>query len=187
MLGFLFGFNARLGRMHFFLGTIVLAVVMTAICFAIAATMFQQMPRGFNPTEADFMTWPVMIAIVFFGFVSFTLQAMRIRDIGWDPVCVIPGWFAAAIVDGMIAGRFPSWAIEQGHHGTMVGALINLVLFGALLFWPSGDYDESSTTFNTAPHKPEGSMFRPSTGRSAASAPAARIAQATRADFGRRG
>jgi hypothetical protein len=37
MLGFLFGFNARLGRMHFFLALIALAVVMTAICFAIAS------------------------------------------------------------------------------------------------------------------------------------------------------
>jgi hypothetical protein len=156
---------------------------MTAICFAIAATIFQQMPRGFNPTEADFTTWPVMVAIVFFGFVSFTLQAMRIRDIGWDPVCVIPGWIAAAIVDGMVAGRFPSWAIEQGRHGTIVGALINLVLLGALLFWPSGDYHESGPSFDATPPKPEGSMFRPT----AASAPAARIAQATRAEFGRRG
>ncbi len=183
MLGFLFGFNARLGRMHFFLGTIVLAVVMTAICFAIAATMFPQMPLGFRPTEADFMTWPVIVAIVLFGFISFTLQAMRIRDIGWDPVCVIPGWIAAALVDSMIAGRFPSWALGRDHHGTMVGALINLVLFGALLFWPSGDYDGSTPSFDTTPRKPEGSLLRPS----AASAPAARIAQATRAEFGRRG
>ena len=29
MLGFLFGFNARLGRLHYFLATIALAVVMT--------------------------------------------------------------------------------------------------------------------------------------------------------------
>ena len=133
------------------------------------------------------MTWPVMVAIVFFGWVTFTLQAMRIRDIGWDPVCVIPGWIAAAIVDGMIAGKFPSWSLGHEHRGTVVGAVINLVLFGALLFWPSGDYDESSPTFEVASRKPEGAMLRPSTGRSAASAPAARIAQATRAEFGRRG
>jgi hypothetical protein len=37
MLGFLFGFNARLGRLHYFLSTIGLAVVMTAVCFAIAS------------------------------------------------------------------------------------------------------------------------------------------------------
>jgi uncharacterized membrane protein YhaH (DUF805 family) len=36
MLGFLFGFNARLGRLHFFLATIALAVAMAAICFLIA-------------------------------------------------------------------------------------------------------------------------------------------------------
>jgi len=86
----------------------------------------------------------------------------------------------------MIAGKFPSWSLGHDHRGTVVGALINLVLFGVLLFWPSGDYDESAPTFD-APRKPEGSMFGPSTGRSAASAPAARIAQATRAEFGRRG
>jgi uncharacterized membrane protein YhaH (DUF805 family) len=183
MLGFLFGFNARLGRMHFFLGTIVLAVVMTAICFAIAAAIFQQSRRGYRPTEADFMTWPVIIAMLFFGWVTFTLQAMRIRDIGWDPVCVIPGWITAAIVDGLIAGKFPSWAIGPDHHGTIVGALINLALFGALLFWPSGDGDHSTPTFNATPPKPEGWSLRPS----GASAPAARIAQATRAEFGRRG
>ena len=182
MLGFLFGFNARLGRLHFFLGTIALAVVMTAICFAIAATVFQQMPRGFRPTEADLMTWPVLAAIVFFGWVTFTLQAMRIRDIGWDPVCVIPGWLAFALVDSMIAGKFPSWSIGHDHHGTVAGALINLVLLGAMLFWPSGDYDESTPGFSPPPRRPDA----PSPRSSAASAPAARIAQATRAEFGRR-
>jgi uncharacterized membrane protein YhaH (DUF805 family) len=181
MLGFLFGFNARLGRMHFFLGTIVLAVVMTAICFAIAATVFQQMPRGFRPTEADLMTWPSLVAIVFFGFVTFTLQAMRIRDIGWDPVCVIPAWIAFALVDGLIATRFPSLSIGQGHHGTIVGALINLVLFGAMLFWPSGDYDDWTPTLAGPRAKPDDPARRQR------AAPEARIAQATRADFGRRG
>ena len=46
MLGFLFGFNARLGRLHFFLATIALAVVMTAICYAIASTLMQSSYSG---------------------------------------------------------------------------------------------------------------------------------------------
>src|SRR6266850_1870975 len=41
MLGFLFGFNARLGRMHYFLSTIGLAVVMTAVCLVIAGYAIQ--------------------------------------------------------------------------------------------------------------------------------------------------
>ena len=44
MLGFLFGFNARLGRMHYFLATIALAIVMTAICFVIATSVIQFTP-----------------------------------------------------------------------------------------------------------------------------------------------
>ena len=38
--------------------------------------------------------WAIIGAMVFFGAATFTLQSMRIRDIGWDPVCVIPAWFA---------------------------------------------------------------------------------------------
>jgi uncharacterized membrane protein YhaH (DUF805 family) len=180
MLGFLFGFNARLGRLHFFLGTIVLAVVMTAICFALAAALFQQMPRGYRPTEADLTTWPFIAAMVFFGFVTLTLQAMRIRDIGWDPVCVIPAWIAFALVDKLIAGKFPSWSVGHDQHGTVVGALVNLVLFVALLFWPSGDDVESTPRFSAPLRMPDGPSPRSS------AAPASRIAQATRADFGRR-
>jgi uncharacterized membrane protein YhaH (DUF805 family) len=40
MLGFLFGFNARIGRMNYFLATIGLAIVMTGLCFAIAAAVY---------------------------------------------------------------------------------------------------------------------------------------------------
>ena len=41
MLGFVFGLNARLGRLHFFLATVALAIVMTAICFAIAMAVLR--------------------------------------------------------------------------------------------------------------------------------------------------
>ena len=97
-LGFLFGFNARLGRMHHFLATIALAIVMTAICFVIAGSIFHSTPRGMlNP--ASLMTWPVISAAVFFGWMTFTLQSMRVRDIGGDLVCVIPAWIAILRVD----------------------------------------------------------------------------------------
>ena len=44
MLGFLFGFNARLGRLNYFLATIGLAIVMAAICFVIAGSYIQYTP-----------------------------------------------------------------------------------------------------------------------------------------------
>ncbi|MFX8320120.1 hypothetical protein ABTL33_18930, partial [Acinetobacter baumannii] len=65
--------------------------------------------------------WPVLAAAVLFGWLTFTLYAMRIRDIGWDPVCVIPGWIAVMIIDYLIATKFPAMSLGPGHHGTVVG------------------------------------------------------------------
>jgi uncharacterized membrane protein YhaH (DUF805 family) len=179
MLGFLFGFNARLGRMHYFLATIALAVVMTAICFAIAGYAFQHSPSG-PISSAALLTWPVIAAMVFFGWMTFTLQSMRIRDIGWDPVCVIPAWIAILLVDYVVAGRIPAWSLGQDDQGTIVGALINLGLFLAMLFWPSGDYESPSFGERT------GSPDKPSARRDPASVMSGRIARANRAEFGRR-
>src|SRR4030081_1449862 len=111
MLGFLFGFDARLGRMHYFLATIALAVVMTAICFVIAGYVIQNTPKEMLST-ASLLGWPVIAAVAFFGWMTFTLQSMRIRDIGWDPVCVIPGWIALLIVDKLVASRIPAWSFD---------------------------------------------------------------------------
>src|SRR5258708_37585646 len=115
MLGFLFGFNARLGRMHFFLSTIGLAVAMTAVCFVIAMSAVQHAPAGTEPS-IEFATWPVIIAIVFFVWITFTLQSMRIRDIGWDPVCVIPAWIALLVVGKVVAGQNACQARRAGHY-----------------------------------------------------------------------
>ena len=179
MLGFLFGFNARLGRLHYFLATIGLAVLMTAICFFIAGYTYH-LHSGAQISRADLMGWPTVTAIVFFACASFTLQSMRIRDIGWDPVCVIPMWIAILIVDKLVAGKIPAWSLGQEHHGTIIGALVNLALLLALTFWPSGDYE--GPTFGETPGKPD----MPSRRTDASSVVAGRIARAAGPGFGRR-
>jgi uncharacterized membrane protein YhaH (DUF805 family) len=179
MLGFVFGFNARLGRMHFFFATIALAVLMTGVCFVIAMYMAPHLPAGTRLTAAALATWPpVIVAIVAFGWASFTLHCMRFRDIGWDPVCVIPAWIALLIVDRLVATKIPAWSFGHEHHGTIVGALISLGLFLALMFWPGGDYQGPTET----PRTPDLPSSRPR----ANSAAEARIARATGAQFGRR-
>jgi uncharacterized membrane protein YhaH (DUF805 family) len=180
MLSFLFGFDARLGRMHYFLATIALAVVMTAICFVIATYVFQHTPKGMLST-ANLLTWPVIAAIVFFGWMTFTLQSMRIRDIGWDPVCIIPGWIALLIVDKLVASKIPAWSFDHDRNGTIVGALVNFGLILALTFWPSGDYESPSPTFTETRRKPD----QPSSRSRASSVSEERIARAT-GEFGRR-
>ena len=139
MLGFLFGLNARLGRSQFFFASIALAIVMTVICFGIALVAIKHTSPSMLRPEDLLASWPTIAAIVVFGLATFMLQSMRIRDIGWDPVCVVPAWIALMIIDRLVATRFPAWSIGQEHQGTAVGALINLALMLALLFWPSGE------------------------------------------------
>lgn len=139
MLGVVFGLNARLGRLHFFLATVALAIVMTAICFAIAMAVLRTTSPSMIRPEDLTRNWAIIGAMIFFGLATFMLQSMRIRDIGWDPVCVIPAWIAFMIVDHVVAGRFPAWAIGREHQGTMVGGLVNLGLLLALTFWPSAE------------------------------------------------
>jgi uncharacterized membrane protein YhaH (DUF805 family) len=183
MLGFIFGFNARIGRIYYFLGTLALAAVMAAVVIGLTVLAMRHMPRGARPSADDLMTWPVMAALVGFAWASFTLQSMRIRDIGWDPVCIIPGWIAMTIVDHLVANKFPAWSVGRLHHGTVVGSLVNLALFCALAFWPGGDHDASLPALSEpGPSSPSQGSFLLKAG----SIPAARIARATRTEFGQR-
>jgi uncharacterized membrane protein YhaH (DUF805 family) len=174
MLGFLFGFNDRLGRLHYFLSTIGLAVVMTAVCFAIASYAIQNTPGGTDPS-VGLIAWPAIVSILVFLWITFTLQSMRIRDIGWDPVCVIPVWIALLIVDKLVASKIPAWSFGSEHQGTIVGALINFGLILALTFWPSGEHEDPMRTFGETRRKPP----EPPRNQGTAPAPAARIARAT--------
>ena len=177
MLGFLFGFNARLGRMHYFLGTIAVAVVTTAVFFMIVSYTAQHLPGGVR-SSADVITSPGIIVIAVFSWITFTLQCMRIRDIGWDPVCVIPAWIALLIVDKLVASKIPAWSLGHEHHGTIVGSLINFALILALTFWPGGDYEGPPPTFGERRRTPD----RPSPRPRATSVAAARLARMTGAD-----
>lgn len=160
MLGFVFGLNARLGRLHFFLASVALAIVMTAICFAIALAVLRTTSPSMVHPEDLTRNWAIIGAMVFFGLATFMLQSMRIRDIGWDPVCVIPAWIALMIVDHVVAGRFPAWAIGQEHQGTMVGGLVDVALLLALTFWPSA---EGEGVYTNPFEPPARAVTKPST------------------------
>ena len=181
MLGFIFGLNARLGRLHYFLATIVLAVVMAALCFLVVLSILPTLPRGAQPTF-EMMKWPVIGLGTLFGVISLTLQSMRIRDIGWDPVCVIPTWIAILVVDFAVARKFPGLSLGPEHYGTAVGGLFNLVMTLVLLFWPSGDSDGSSSDVGEWHRWPDPA---PRVGRTTPAA-VERIARVTNSEFGRR-
>lgn len=181
MLGFIFGLNARLGRLHYFLATIVVAVVMTGLCFLVTFSVLQAVPRGAQ-LSFEMVKWPVIGLGALFCAISFTLQSMRIRDIGWDPVCVIPTWIAILVVDFAVARKFPGLSLGPQHYGTAVGGLFNLVMTLVLLFWPSGDSDGSSSDVGELHRWPDPA---PRVGRTTPAA-VERIARVTNSEFGRR-
>jgi uncharacterized membrane protein YhaH (DUF805 family) len=179
MLGFIFGLNARLGRLQYFLSIIGLAVVMTGICFLMARESFDAAANGIPPS-IELIKRPAIIVGIIFLLITLTLQAMRFRDIGWDPVCVIPGWFAVLIVDMVVVKKFPGLSLGPDRHGTAVGALVNVALLLALFFWPSV-HDEDSMPTLDEPRRSDPSPRSSGT----ASVAAERIARAS-GDFGRR-
>ncbi|GLH78686.1 hypothetical protein SSBR45G_35950 [Bradyrhizobium sp. SSBR45G] len=180
MLGFIFGFNMRLGRLQYFLASLGLGVAFVVL--AVVMIMGLAAVGGQKPSLA--MTWPILAMIGLFVIANLMLQAMRFRDIGWDPVCVIPAWIAIMVLDYVIAGRFPEYAASSSHHGTWVGGLINLGLSVALLFFPSGADDAQMSGASPVSHAPSASFRSP---RSAGSATEAGLARITSGDAGRRG
>jgi uncharacterized membrane protein YhaH (DUF805 family) len=178
MLGFIFGLNARLGRLQYFLSILGLAVVLTGICFLMARESFDAAANGFAPS-IDLIKGPAVIVGIVFMLVTLTLQAMRFRDIGWDPVCVIPGWFVVLLIDMVVAKKFPGLSFGPEHRGTAVGALVDVALFLALLFWPSAHEEDAM------PPLDEPRRTEPARGSGTASVAAQRIARAS-GELGRR-
>lgn len=156
MLNFVFGFNARMSRLQFFLASLGLGLVIAV--FLVVYSM-HALRGAAHPRPIDIVgNWPVLIVIALSVFATFTLQSMRFRDIGWDPVCVIPAWIAIIIIDHIVAARFPALSIGKEHSHTAVGALINLALYLALMFWPGGEFSEppqSGDSFRPPPPAPD--------------------------------
>ena len=132
MLGFIFGFNARLGRLHYFLASLAFGFVLAVLGFGIVGHAYQK-ALSFNQ-----LAGPLLVLVGIFLLGTFMLYCMRIRDIGWDPVVVVVGWIAFSIIDGLIAHKFPAWSLGGLTPGTAVGTFVNFAMGLILLFWPSG-------------------------------------------------
>ncbi|KWV58758.1 hypothetical protein AS156_03115 [Bradyrhizobium macuxiense] len=183
MLGYLFGFNARIGRLQYFLASIALAVVATLMCMGAASQAYRTVRYG-GALTVEQLGWPVLVIAGIFAVATFMLYCMRIRDIGWDPVVVVVGWIAFTIIDGLIASKFPAWAIGTRHQATAVGAFVNLGLTLALLFWPSGYAgDEPPARPRDTGGGSDGFFSR----NGAPAAPTSRIARVANGEFGGRG
>jgi uncharacterized membrane protein YhaH (DUF805 family) len=168
MLDMLFGFNARLGRLKYFLFSLLLGLVNGIIAVPVAYYAYKHgMLAGGVPKSLWSLGWPILAFVAFCMAGYFMLAAMRFRDIGWDPIIMVCGWITVMVVDPLIASRVPALALEK-HDGTIVGGLINFGLVVILLFWPGGDRVSSTPMFDDpAPPRPRASNATVSSDRMA--------------------
>jgi uncharacterized membrane protein YhaH (DUF805 family) len=139
MLHILLGFGGRMSRLEYFLACLALGFLTMLLVVALVlgfkphgesmAGVRASMPHGL-------VMMLLLVVLPFYLWFSLAFQAKRIRDIGWNPVYVLPGWIAAVTFDRLVAYTIPGLAWGAGG-GTLLGTLFNLAMALCLLFWPS--------------------------------------------------
>jgi uncharacterized membrane protein YhaH (DUF805 family) len=178
MIQALFSFRGRLSRLPFILSSLGLGAGMVVLVLAAVSAFL--VSRAHGGASNMIPVWLAMLAAVpVFLWVSLALQARRFRDIGWDPVYVIPGWIGFGFVDKLAVLGAPALAVSPHIKQTLLYVLVDLALGGCLLFWP-GEGDEDATPSVGADRPPPSG---PITG----AAPSSWGATPARSVFGRRG
>jgi uncharacterized membrane protein YhaH (DUF805 family) len=143
MLGFIFGFHMRVGRLHYFLLTLAFAVVVGVLAVLVGGFVVRQLIADQrNLTSLSVM--PVLVLIGLTLWSSIFLASMRIRDIGWNPAYVIPIWYLLVAIDFYVARTMPEFAMNKEHVGTVAGGVLQLISGLVLMFWPSTERDMSA-------------------------------------------
>jgi uncharacterized membrane protein YhaH (DUF805 family) len=157
MFDFLFSFRGRIGRLQYFTRSIVANIVLILMAiFAIGAGV-----SGGHTSKTGAVGLVLLLMLPFLVvslWISFSLQARRFRDIGWNPAYVIPGWILASVVLQIVLTPSGPSLAGQMQQLLLVG-LLNFVMGGILLFWPGnggGDIDKLASTFDLPePDEPE--------------------------------
>lgn len=150
MLEALFSFRGRINRLQYFLGSIGLGAALMVVL--VGAGMALGGSGSVSGLGGSVLA--VLVVIVFtlppYFWVAFSLQTRRFRDMGWNPVFVIPGWIGVDMFGGLGMAHPPLVSI-----GVL---LVNLAMGGCLLFWPgkaAGDWmAEEWTALNRPPPEP---------------------------------
>jgi len=191
MLAAVFSFRGRLNRIQYFLGSWGLGTAMIVLVVLAFLVVF----GGQLPDRSKLVGGAVALLLVLlvlapmYFWVAFSLQARRFRDIGWEPVFVIPAWIGLDIVDRVVVMGAPQLAVAEGTGISWLGLLVNAGLGLCLLFWPGRPPFDAAAVFDDVP-PPSQPQSRPQDQPAVARAPAApapRAASPAPAGFGRRG
>jgi len=182
MIDFMFSFRGRIGRLRYFLSSLALSawlVLGGMITVGIAGVV-----RGGRPQLAPLLLAALIVIAAFLTFLysSFSIQARRIRDIGWNPVFVISAVIGVGVIDRLIARAAPGLST-----GVLLAGLVFNMGFGlALLFWPGAGDSDSPGAANPRADRPAPPRASAPVQAARAPAPAQRPTGA-RTTFGLRG
>jgi len=141
MLEAVFGFGGRVNRLQYFAGVLALCAALVLPMLMIVG--FVAGAHGAVGSGLLVTSLVLLLAIPAAIWVSLSLQARRIRDIGWNPLYVLPPLLLIGVADRLVAQAIPALSIGPRYHQTAVGLLISLAAAGCLLFWP-GKSDDSA-------------------------------------------
>lgn len=147
-----FSFRGRLNRLQYLASSMALGAVVTIAVVIIGVSAFAQFHGSGGPPSLASLGPILLIALLLvppFFWVSFSLQARRFRDIGWNPVLVIPLWLGVLVIDQLLATAVPAISLPLVHR-TIVGVVFNLAMGGSLLFWPGRGDDPAPPIFEPA-------------------------------------
>jgi uncharacterized membrane protein YhaH (DUF805 family) len=181
MLGSVFGFKGRIGRVRYLLSCMAVG---PALVFLLVALLFA---FGFHPADRTSFAKPVVLALLAVGplwfWISLSLQACRVRDIGLDPVPTLLGWFGVNFVLRLFDGLGGVGRAAGGHHAhplVMLQVGLSFVGMFALLLWPGRRAGDGGDSFGG-----EGDADPPAP--PAWRAPVATLRPGASPSFGRRG
>jgi uncharacterized membrane protein YhaH (DUF805 family) len=165
MLSAMFSFHGRIGRMQYFLRSMALGaaigIVVAIGCASLVGGGGLEALRNGQPPAGGSLVLIALLALIALPaafWSSLSLQARRFRDIGWNPIFVMPAWIAVDMIDFIMAKAVPAMAVGRGHHATAIGALVGLALSGSLLFWPGNG--EGGETYAPPPPEPRDPVDR---------------------------
>lgn len=136
----LFSFYGRIGRLSYFVHSLILIVLGATliVVLAVAATTALYLAGGNSTSSALMGVIAGVAGAVPIVWSSFALAAKRLRDIGLEPILTLPALIAFSLFDGIVLTQFlqPSSIIPL-ERNTLIGVVVNAAFVLILLMWPS--------------------------------------------------
>ncbi|EJZ17315.1 DUF805 domain-containing protein [Rhizobium sp. Pop5] len=176
MLDSLFTFRGRLTRRQYFAASVLIHLVLGCI-IVLGFWIMKPAPGSRQGIGAGAVLLILAIPALLSLWMSFSTQAARIRDIGWDPRIVMTASLAIGIIAYLVVLLMPEGATTE-----LISKLVKAVniAYGlGLLLTPSDYHVPADPTFDAPPAPLRSDRIEAS--------PAPRLPSRNAATFGRRG